>query len=227
MRVDVAGRLHRRGGRRSGTRSRRRRRTAACVAHRRQRQPRLTEARGGFERRGIRRHEIGGAVVTGRHTFDWAGGWEAITTTAYRSSCSPTAHQTLRHRAPPATSQIPDWPVAQTKSAAGCRDVMVHGASAARSLLQIGLIHELPIHLVSLLRAVVDGSSITCWPRSASCDWLDRMRATVYCTCATKSQPSTNRLPPHRHSEHKPRFAASDPGYRPDWEEPLSFCAQI
>jgi dihydrofolate reductase len=92
-----------------------------------------------------------GAVITGRHTFDWASGWGGdhhdgvpIFVLTHRPPDQP---------APGHARYITDLgsAVAQAKSAAGDRDVMVHGASAAQALLQVGLIDELAIHLVPLL----------------------------------------------------------------------------
>lgn len=92
-----------------------------------------------------------GAVVTGRRTFDNAGGWAGD-----------------HHDGVPVfvlTRAAPDKPapgharyvtdvescIAQAKSAAGGRDVMMHGASAAQVCLRAGLLDELEVHLVPVL----------------------------------------------------------------------------
>ena len=48
---------------------------------------------------------------------------------------------------------VPDPATAmrEAKAAAGDRDVMVHGASLAQSLLHLGLLDELEIHLIPVL----------------------------------------------------------------------------
>jgi dihydrofolate reductase len=92
-----------------------------------------------------------GAVITGRHTFDYAGGWAGD-----------------HHDGVPVfvlTRSAPDKPppgharyvtdvescVRQAKAAAGGRDVMMHGAAAAQSCLRAGLLDELELHLVPVL----------------------------------------------------------------------------
>ncbi|GAB3740121.1 dihydrofolate reductase family protein [Microlunatus parietis] len=92
-----------------------------------------------------------GAVITGRRTFELAGGWGGD-----------------HHDGVPVfvlTRQLPDQPapgharyvtelesaVAQAKEAAGDRNVLLHGGSAARALLDAGLVDELVIHLVPII----------------------------------------------------------------------------
>lgn len=92
-----------------------------------------------------------GAVITGRRTFDLAGGWGGD-----------------HHDGVPVfvlTRKLPDQPapgharyvtdleaaVGQARQAAGDRNVMVHGGSAAQALLDAGLIDELAIHLVPIV----------------------------------------------------------------------------
>src|SRR4051794_21749168 len=94
-----------------------------------------------------------GAVLTGRRTFDKAGGWGG------------------NHAWGPAfvlTHQVPDgWPragssvhfvsdgvesaVEQARTAAGGKDVGVHGADTIRQLLDAGLLDELSLVLVPVL----------------------------------------------------------------------------
>lgn len=94
-----------------------------------------------------------GALITGRRTFDVAEGWGG------------------RHAWGPAfvlTHEVPDgWPrpdstvsfvtdgvenaVAQARSAAGDRDVAVHGADTIQQLLDAGLIDELAIDVSAVL----------------------------------------------------------------------------
>ncbi len=102
-----------------------------------------------------------GAVVTGRRTFDYAGGWGGD-----------------HHDGVPVfvlTRSVPDRPppgharyftdvrsgVAQAREAASGRDVMMHGASAARACLAAGQLDELELHVVPVLlgrgRRLFDG----------------------------------------------------------------------
>ena len=102
-----------------------------------------------------------GAVITGRRTFDIAGGWAGD-----------------HHDGVPVfvlTRSIPDEPApghahyvtdvatcaAQAKEAAGGRDVMMHGAAAARAFLEAGALDEIELHLVPVLlgqgRRLFDG----------------------------------------------------------------------
>jgi dihydrofolate reductase len=94
-----------------------------------------------------------GAVVTGRRTFDLAGGWRGdhhdgvqIFVLSRNVSESATA----------------DWPLvtyvadvesgmAQAKQAAGEKDVLVHGARTAQLALAASVLDELQIHLIPVL----------------------------------------------------------------------------
>jgi dihydrofolate reductase len=92
-----------------------------------------------------------GAVLTGRKTFEYAGQWNGD-----------------HHDGVPIfvlTRSVPDGPapgharylsdlgaaVKEAKAAAGDRDVMMHGASAARALVEAGLLDELELHTVPVL----------------------------------------------------------------------------
>jgi len=92
-----------------------------------------------------------GAVITGRRTFDHAGGWAGD-----------------HHAGVPVfvlTRTVPDEPapgharyltdvgacVVQAREAAGGRDVLLHGAAAAQACLQAGLVDELELQLVPVL----------------------------------------------------------------------------
>lgn len=92
-----------------------------------------------------------GAVITGRRTFEFAGGWAGD-----------------HHDGVPVyvlTRTPPDTPapgharyvtdagtcVAQAKAAAGDRDIMVHGAQTAQELLRAGLLDQMEIHLIPVL----------------------------------------------------------------------------
>jgi len=92
-----------------------------------------------------------GAVITGRHTFEYAGRWGGD-----------------HHDGVPVfvlTRTVPDEPapgharyvtdlaacVAQAKAAAGDRNVLLHGATAAQALLRAGLVDEVALHVVPVL----------------------------------------------------------------------------
>lgn len=95
-----------------------------------------------------------GAVLTGRRTFDAAGGWGGdhhdgvhieVLTRAERSADAaqgPNVHF--------ATAGI-EAAMARVKAAAGDRNVLVHGAVTAQLALQAGVLDELEIHQVPLL----------------------------------------------------------------------------
>ncbi|MDQ2737392.1 MAG: dihydrofolate reductase family protein [Actinomycetota bacterium] len=92
-----------------------------------------------------------GAVIVGRHAFDWAGEWGG-------DHHDGVPIFVLTHSQPePATSGHVNYisdlesAVAQAKAAAGERNVMMHGASSVQALLQAGLVDELMIALVPIL----------------------------------------------------------------------------
>ncbi len=92
-----------------------------------------------------------GAVITGRHTFEWAGEWGGdhhdgvpifVLT---RSEPVPAVrgnalYLTDLHSA-----------VSQAKAAASDRNVMMHGGSSVQALLSVGLVDEFVITLVPIL----------------------------------------------------------------------------
>jgi dihydrofolate reductase len=92
-----------------------------------------------------------GAVVVGRHTFDYAGHWNG-------DHHGVPIFVPTRGTPPPPQS---DWvhyvtdgvesAMRQAKEAAGDANVMVHGADLAQSLLRAGVLDELEIHLVPLV----------------------------------------------------------------------------
>jgi dihydrofolate reductase len=92
-----------------------------------------------------------GAVIVGRRTFEFAGEWGGdhhdgvpIFVLSHAAPSTP---------APGHASYVSDVEsaVAQAKAAAGGRDVMLHGASAAQAVLRAGLLDELELHLVPVL----------------------------------------------------------------------------
>ena len=103
-----------------------------------------------------------GAVIVGRKTFDYANQWGGDhhgvpifvpTRTQARDSVGSVHY-------------VPDVETAvhEAKAAAGRRDVMVHGADLAQSLLRHGLLDELQIQLIPLLlgqgRRLFDGQRV-------------------------------------------------------------------
>ncbi|WP_043661333.1 dihydrofolate reductase family protein [Nocardia thailandica] len=92
-----------------------------------------------------------GAVITGRHTFEWAGEWggdhhDGVPIFVLTRREPEQAVRGLAHYV-----ADPESAVAQAKEAAGDRDVMVHGGSSVQALLRAGLIDEMVIHLVPIL----------------------------------------------------------------------------
>lgn len=90
-----------------------------------------------------------GAVVTGRNTFVAGNEWQGdhhggvpifVLTTRERPSAGNVHHVT-----DPATC------AREAKAAAGDRDVMMHGATAAQAFLRAGVLDELELHVVPVL----------------------------------------------------------------------------
>jgi dihydrofolate reductase len=92
-----------------------------------------------------------GAVIAGRHTFEWAGEWggdhhDGVPIFVLTRTEPERAVRGLAHYVADLESAI-----ARAKEAAGDRNVMVHGASSVQALLSAGLVDELVIHLVPIL----------------------------------------------------------------------------
>ncbi|GAA0543227.1 dihydrofolate reductase family protein [Actinomadura livida] len=93
-----------------------------------------------------------GAVITGRRTFEFAGGWGG-------DHHDGVPIFVLTHAAPdePApgharyvTDGIESC-VAQAKAAAGGRDILLHGAATAQACLRAGLLDEMELQLMPVL----------------------------------------------------------------------------
>jgi dihydrofolate reductase len=93
-----------------------------------------------------------GAVIVGRRTFEFAGGWAG-------DHHDGVPIFVLTHAAPdePApgharyvTDGIESC-VAQAKAAAGGRDILLHGAATAQECLRTGLLDEMELHLMPVL----------------------------------------------------------------------------
>jgi dihydrofolate reductase len=92
-----------------------------------------------------------GAVVTGRHTFEWAGRWGddhhggVPIFVLSRTATDPGGPDNVHYTADLESA------VARAKAAAGDRDVMMHGASSVRALLRLGLVDAFALTLVPIL----------------------------------------------------------------------------
>jgi dihydrofolate reductase len=93
-----------------------------------------------------------GALISGRRTFELAGGWGGDHHDGVPIHVL-TRHPDEREAAPDGTRFYSDVATcaADARAAAGDRAVMVHGASAAQALLRAGELDELEIHLVPVL----------------------------------------------------------------------------
>jgi dihydrofolate reductase len=93
-----------------------------------------------------------GAVITGRRTFDLAGGWAGdhhggvpifVLTRAAPAEPAPGSARYV-------TDGVGTC-VAQAKAAAGERDILLHGAATAQACLRAGLLDELELQLIPVL----------------------------------------------------------------------------
>lgn len=91
-----------------------------------------------------------GAVVVGRKTFDYAGHWggdhHGVPIFVPTRGIPPEPQSDWVHYVPDVATAM-----REAKAAAGDRNVMVHGADLAQSLLAQGLLDELEIHLIPVL----------------------------------------------------------------------------
>jgi dihydrofolate reductase len=95
-----------------------------------------------------------GAVITGRRTFDHADGWAG-------DHHDGVPVFVLTHAAPdgPAPGSVRyvtdgvESCVARAKSAAGGRDILLHGAATAQECLRAGLLDEIELQLMPVLLA--------------------------------------------------------------------------
>jgi len=92
-----------------------------------------------------------GAVITGRRTFDFAGGWagdhhDGVPIFVLTRAAPPGP--------PPGSARyVTDIAscVAEAKAAAGDRDVLLHGAATAQECLRAGLLDEMQLSVVPVL----------------------------------------------------------------------------
>jgi dihydrofolate reductase len=92
-----------------------------------------------------------GAVVTGRRTFDIAHHWggdhhDGVAIFVPTRGDPPEAEPNVTY----VTDGIESC-MAQAKTAAGDKDILVHGAATAQSALAAGVLDELEIHLIPVL----------------------------------------------------------------------------
>ncbi len=91
-----------------------------------------------------------GAVVVGRNTFDYAGNWggdhHGVPIFVPTRGTPPSPRSGWIHSVPDAATAM-----REAKAAAADKDVMVHGAGVAHSLLREGLLDELEIHLIPIV----------------------------------------------------------------------------
>ncbi len=91
-----------------------------------------------------------GAVVVGRKTFDYAGRWggdhHGVPIFVPTRGAPPEPQSGWVHYLPDAATAM-----SAAKAAAGEKNVMVHGADLAQSLLREGLLDEMEIHLIPVV----------------------------------------------------------------------------
>jgi dihydrofolate reductase len=93
-----------------------------------------------------------GAVITGRRTFDHAGGWAGDHHDGV--PIFVLTHATPAEPAPGHARYVTDGIescVAQARAAAGDRDILLHGAATAQECLRAGLLDEMELQLVPVL----------------------------------------------------------------------------
>jgi dihydrofolate reductase len=94
-----------------------------------------------------------GAVIAGRMTFEPAGGWDGDHHGGVPIFVIARDKPGIDISGWPLVTYTSDVPaaVAEAKRAAGDRNVMYHGATAARLALDAGLLDELELHVVPVL----------------------------------------------------------------------------
>ena len=92
-----------------------------------------------------------GAVITGRRTFEFAGGWAGDHHDGV--PIFVLTHAVPVEPAPGHARYVTDIEscVAQAKAAAGGRDILLHGAATAQACLRAGLLDEIELHLIPVL----------------------------------------------------------------------------
>jgi dihydrofolate reductase len=93
-----------------------------------------------------------GAVITGRRTFEFAGGWAGDHHDGV--PIFVLTHTTPAEPPPGSARYVTDGIascVAQAKAAAGGRDILLHGAATAQECLRAGLLDEMELQLMPVL----------------------------------------------------------------------------
>ena len=93
-----------------------------------------------------------GAVIVGRRTFEFAGGWGGDHHDGV--PIFVLTHAAPEEPAPGAARYVTDGIascVAQAKAAAGGRDILLHGAATAQACLRAGLLDEMELQLMPVL----------------------------------------------------------------------------
>ncbi len=94
-----------------------------------------------------------GAVVAGRRTFEWAGGWGGDHHDGVPIFVYSRQEPGIDISAWPLVTYVTDVEEAmdRARDAAGGKDVLVHGAATAQLALAAGALDELELHLVPVL----------------------------------------------------------------------------
>jgi dihydrofolate reductase len=93
-----------------------------------------------------------GAVIVGRRTFEFAGGWAGDHHDGV--PILVLTHAAPDEPAPGSARYVTDGIescVAQAKTAAGGRDILLHGAATAQECLRARLLDEMELHLIPVL----------------------------------------------------------------------------
>ncbi len=94
-----------------------------------------------------------GAVVAGRRTFAWAGGWGGDHPYGVPIFIDSRREPGIDISGWPRVTYVDDVETAMTRAreAAGAKNVLVHGASTAQLALAAGVLDELELHVVPVL----------------------------------------------------------------------------
>jgi dihydrofolate reductase len=94
-----------------------------------------------------------GAVVAGRRTFEWAGGWGGDHHDGVPIFIYSRREPGIDISGWPLVTYVDDVETAMTRAreAAGERNVLVHGAATAQLALAAGVLDELELHVVPVL----------------------------------------------------------------------------
>jgi dihydrofolate reductase len=94
-----------------------------------------------------------GAVVAGRRTFEWAGGWGGDHHDGVPIVVFSRQEPGIDVRAWPRVTYVTDVRTAMTQAreAAGDRNVLVHGAATTQLALAAGVLDEIELHVVPVL----------------------------------------------------------------------------